>query len=72
VDDLGGRVPVRRPVHLVLHRSEELLRQLGVGLVVDARRVDVEDLLVEPPWRARFVLSVYLLQVPPTRGWIPT
>jgi hypothetical protein len=42
VDDLGGRVSVRGPVHLVLHRREELLREVGVGLVVDARRVDVE------------------------------
>jgi hypothetical protein len=49
VDDLGGRVSMRSPVHLVLHRREELLREVGVGLVVDARRVDVEDLLIEAP-----------------------
>jgi len=42
---------VGRPVHLVLHRGEEPLRCLGVGLVVDAGGIDVEHLLVELPLR---------------------
>ena len=46
-DDLRSRVPVSGPVHLVLHRLEELLRQLGVAVVIDAGRVDVGDLLIE-------------------------
>jgi hypothetical protein len=49
VDDLGGGVSVRGPVHLVLDRREELLREVNVGSVVDAGGVDVEDLLVEAP-----------------------
>ena len=43
-DDLGGRVAVRRPVHLVLHGLEEELRGLGARVVVDAGGVDVEHL----------------------------
>lgn len=32
MDDLRRRLPVRRPVHLVLHRGEELLRHLPFAL----------------------------------------
>ena len=51
VDDLRRRVAVRGPVHLVLHRGEELLRHLRVRRVVHARRVNIQHLLVEAPLR---------------------
>ena len=49
-NDLGGGMPVGRPVHLVLHGLEEQLGQLGLRVVVDAGGVDVGDLLVEQPF----------------------
>ena len=49
VDDLCWRMAVGGPVHLVLHRCEKALRRRRVRRVVDARRVDVEHLLVETP-----------------------
>ncbi len=47
VDDFGGGVAVGCPVHFVLDGGEELLGVFGVGGVVDAGGVDVEDFLVE-------------------------
>ena len=44
MDDLCCRVTVRRPVHLVLHCGEELLRHLCVRRIVHTGRVDIEDL----------------------------
>jgi len=46
-DYLSGRMSVRGPVHLVLHRSKELQGKVRAGIVVDARRVDIEDLAPE-------------------------
>lgn len=43
-DDLGRRVTVRPPVHLVLHGGEEAMGGFDARVVVDARRVDVEHL----------------------------
>ena len=47
VDDFGRSVPMRGPIHLVLHGREEFLRRLGIGRVNDAGRVDVEHFLIE-------------------------
>ncbi len=56
-DHLGGGLAVDRVVHLVLHRGEELLRERVVLVVVDARGVDVGDLLVESPLAGADVLD---------------
>lgn len=37
------------PVHLVLDDPEEIPRHLGIGVVVDAGRVDVGNFLIEEP-----------------------
>jgi hypothetical protein len=46
-DDFRGRMAMRGPVHLVLHNLKELPRHLGVRVIVDARGIDVGDLLIE-------------------------
>ena len=51
VDQFRRRVSVRCPVHFVLHHGEKLLRRHRVRRVIHARRVDVQNLLVKPPFR---------------------
>ena len=48
-DDFGRCVTVGGPVHLILDGLEEPLGHLGARVVIDARGVDVDDLLVEQP-----------------------
>jgi hypothetical protein len=48
-DDLRGRMAMSGPVHRVLDDLKELPRHVGVGVVVDARGVNVRDLLIEQP-----------------------
>ena len=49
VDNLGGRMAMSGPVHLVLNDLKELPRHFGVLIVVDARGVNVGDFLIEHP-----------------------
>ena len=49
MDDFSGGVTVDRPMQLVLHSLEKGLRDLGVRIIVDARGIDVGDLLVKQP-----------------------
>ena len=49
VDQFRRRLAGDRPVQLVLHRGEELLRQRRVRAVIHRESVDVRDLLVKPP-----------------------
>lgn len=50
-DQLGGRLAADGPQQFVLHDFEKLDRLFSFRVVVDARRVDVLDLLVEHPFR---------------------
>lgn len=46
-DDLGGGVSVASPMQFVLRRGVEVQRDRRIFVVVDARRVDVGDLMIE-------------------------
>ena len=50
-DQFGSRLAADGPQQFVLHDFEELDRFFGFRVVVDARRINVLDLLVEDPFR---------------------
>ena len=51
MDDFRRRMAMRRKVHFVLHRGEKLLGRIRIRLVIHAGRVNIQHLLVEPPFR---------------------
>lgn len=57
MNDLGSGLPSDGPMHLVLHRFEKEQADILRGVVVNARRVNVCDLLVEAPLRGADVLN---------------
>ena len=57
VNDLSSRLARDCPVHLVLHGLEKQQAPLIGGVVINARGVNVRDLLVEPPLRGADVLN---------------
>ena len=57
MDDLGGGLAGDGPMHLVLDRLEKTDTDLLRGIVINARRVDVRDLLVKPPLGSADILN---------------
>ena len=49
LDDLCSRVTMGGPVNLVLNDPKELPRHFGISVVIDARAVNVGDLLIKEP-----------------------
>ena len=50
LDYFGRRHAMNGPMEFVLYSGVKGLRDLGAGIVVDARGVDVSNLLVEAPF----------------------